>query len=96
MLSRKKTGHSVTIEEHQVYGGMGSAVAECLAANYPVLIEFIGVHDRFGQSGTREELIEFYGMGRDAIMKAAKTISRRWRRVLAAPNLAEVPLLSYR
>lgn len=73
----KKTGRLVTIEEHQVYGGMGSAVAECLAAHFPVPIEFIGVHDRFGQSGTPEQLIEYYGMGEKAIVDAAQKVSRR-------------------
>ena len=53
----------VTVEEHQIRGGMGSAVAECLAAHFPVPMEFIGVNDQFGQSGTPDELIELYGMG---------------------------------
>src|SRR3990167_7222302 len=48
----KKTGRIVTVEEHQIAGGMGSTVAECLAKNFPVPIEFIGVDDQFGQSGT--------------------------------------------
>jgi transketolase len=73
----RKTGRLVTIEEHQIYGGMGSAVAECLAASHPVPIEFIGVHDRFGQSGTPEELIEYYGMGTDAIVDAVRKVVRR-------------------
>lgn len=73
----RETGRIVTVEEHQIYGGMGSAIAECLAAHHPVPIEFIGVHDQFGQSGTPEELIEYYGMGRDAIIDAVRTISRR-------------------
>lgn len=73
----RKTGRIVTVEEHQIYGGMGSAVAECLAAHHPVPIEFIGVHDRFGQSGTPEELIEYYGMGKDAIIGAIRAVSSR-------------------
>ena len=60
----------VTIEEHQIAGGMGSAVAECLAKHYPVHIEFIGVKDRYGQSGAPDELIELYGMGEDDIHEA--------------------------
>jgi transketolase len=67
----------VTVEEHQVHGGMGSAVAECLAKNYPVPIEFIGVQDKFGQSGKPEELIEHYGMGEDAIREAVKWVIKR-------------------
>lgn len=73
----KKTGAVVTVEEHQIRGGMGSAVAECLAKNHPVPIEFVGVDDKFGQSGTPEELIEHYGMGVDAITKAVKKVISR-------------------
>ena len=73
----RKAGRIVTVEEHQIYGGMGSAVAECLAAHHPVPIEFVGVHDRFGQSGTPEELIEYYGMGKDAVIDAVRRISKR-------------------
>jgi transketolase len=73
----KKTKRIVTIEEHQIYGGMGSAVAECLAKHYPVPMHFVGVDDRFGQSGTPEELIEHYGMGRDAIVNAVHEVMAR-------------------
>lgn len=73
----KETKAIVTVEEHQIAGGMGSAVAECLGANYPVPIEFIGVHDLFGQSGTPEELIEHYGMGTKDIEKAIEKILTR-------------------
>jgi transketolase len=51
---------------------MGSRVAEILAAHHPVPIEFIGVQDRFGQSGTPVELVEEYGMGVTAIVAAVK------------------------
>lgn len=60
----------VTVEEHQVAGGMGSAVAECLAKHFPTPIEFIGVNDLFGQSGQPDELVEFYGMGEKDIEQA--------------------------
>ncbi|MES2953540.1 MAG: transketolase C-terminal domain-containing protein [Patescibacteria group bacterium] len=73
----KEAGRVVTIEEHQVAGGMGSAVAEVLAQNHPVPIEFIGVHDQFGQSGKPEELLEHYGMGVQAIVAAAKKVLLR-------------------
>ena len=73
----KKTGRIVTVEEHQIRGGMGSAVAECLAKNFPVPIEFIGVDDQFGQSGTPDELIEHYGMGTKSIIKAVNKILGR-------------------
>jgi len=67
----------VTVEEHQIAGGMGSAVAEVLAQNYPVPIEFVGVKDVFGQSGTPDELIEHYGMGKDSIKEAVKKVLKR-------------------
>jgi len=73
----KRTGAIVTVEEHQVAGGMGSAVAECLAASHPVPIEFVGVEDRFGQSGTPDELIEHYGMGTADIKKAVNKVLAR-------------------
>ncbi len=73
----KKAGAVVTVEEHQIRGGMGSAVAECLAKHHPVPIEFIGVDDQFGQSGKMEELIEHYGMGVEAITRAVKKVVGR-------------------
>ncbi len=73
----EKAGAVVTVEEHQIAGGMGSAVAECLAEQYPVPIEFVGVKNRFGQSGTPEELIEYYGMGVKGITEAVKKVISR-------------------
>lgn len=64
----------VTVEEHQVKGGMGSAVAECLSEHRPTPMRFIGVQDKFGQSGTPAELIEHYGMGEKAIAEAVKEL----------------------
>jgi len=72
VAAAKDCGAIVTVEEHQVHAGMGSRVAEIVAANHPVPIEFIGVQDRFGQSGDPVELIEHYGMGTTAIVAAAK------------------------
>lgn len=70
----KETKVIVTVEEHQIAGGMGSAVAECLAQNFPVPIEFIGVRNLFGQSGTPDELIEHYGMGVSHIVSAVEKV----------------------
>jgi len=67
----------VTVEEHQVAGGMGSAVAEVLAQNSPVPMKFIGVQDKFGQSGTPNELVEHYGMDKNAIKEAVKKVLAR-------------------
>ena len=66
----KKAGKLVTVEEHQIAGGLGSLIAETTAKQFPVPIEFIGVHDLFGQSGTPAELIEHYGMGEKDIKAA--------------------------
>lgn len=70
-------GAVVTVEEHQVHAGMGSRVAEILAARHPVPVEFVGVHDTFGQSGDPAELIEFYGMGTAAIIEAVRRVRSR-------------------
>ncbi|MBU2109395.1 transketolase family protein [Patescibacteria group bacterium] len=75
--SAKKTGAVVTVEEHQVHGGMGSAVAEVLGKNCPVPMEFIGVQDKFGESGQPEELIEHFGMGIKHIKEAVKKVLKR-------------------
>jgi transketolase len=73
----KRAGAVVTVEEHQVSAGMGSAVAEILAQNAPTPQEFIGVHDQFGESGPPMELVEKYGMGVDAIVEAVKRVNKR-------------------
>lgn len=73
----KRAGAVVTVEEHQVAGGMGSAVAEVLAREYPVPIEFVGVQDKFGQSGDPDELIAHYGMDVESIKKAVKKVVKR-------------------
>src|SRR3989339_1552757 len=73
----KNAGAVVTVEEHQIQGGMGSAVAEVLAKNYPVPIEFIGVQNRFGESGAPNELIEHFGMGVSHIIGAVKKVLAR-------------------
>jgi transketolase len=70
-------GTVVTVEEHQRQGGMGSRVAEVLAARNPVPIEFVGVDDRFGQSGDPQELVEYYGMGAGAIADAVRRAHQR-------------------
>lgn len=74
----EKCGAVVTVEEHQIAGGMGSAVAEVLTREHPVPMEFIGVHDQFGQSGEPEELIRHYKMDKDSIKEAVrKVVSRK-------------------
>lgn len=73
----KETGAVVTVEEHQVMAGLGSAVAEALAKVYPVPMEFIGMQNTFGESGTPSELYEKYGMSVDAIYKAVENVIKR-------------------
>lgn len=73
----RKAGAVVSVEEHQIAGGLGSAIAEVLAAECPVPMEFIGVHDQFGQSGEPKELIEHYRMGVSHIVAAAHAVVKR-------------------
>jgi len=75
----KKTVAVVTAEEHQITGGLGGAVAETLSRNYPVPIEFVGLADTFGESGSPYELVEKYGMGVADIIKAVKKAIKRKR-----------------
>lgn len=77
ILLAKETRMIVTVEDHQIYGGMGSAVSECLSKNYPVQMEFIGVKDKFGQSGTPEELEKHYGLDVKDIILASKEILKK-------------------
>jgi transketolase len=77
VAAAQECGAIVTVEEHQIHGGMGSRVAEIVAENHPVPIEFIGVRDKFGQSGDPVELIEHYGMGTNAIKEAVRRAYKR-------------------
>lgn len=73
----QRTGAIVSVEEHQVNGGLGSAIAEVLSRNYPVPQEYIGVQNRFGESGNLEELIEAFGMGISNIKDAVRKVIKR-------------------
>lgn len=73
----KKCGAVVSVEEHSVVGGLGSAIAELLAQKNPAPMEFIGIKDKFGQSGTPEELYKKYELDKDAIIKAVKKAIKR-------------------
>ncbi len=73
----KKAGAVVTVEEHQILGGLGGAVAEALARHVPVPVEFIGMHDTFGESGSPDELLVRYGMMPKDIAAAARRAIRR-------------------
>jgi transketolase len=71
LKSVKKTGLVVTVEEGQVIGGLGGAVAELLAENHPALIKRIGMQDRFGESGSPDQLLEHFGLDAKHIRLAA-------------------------
>lgn len=75
VAAAKMAGKVITIEEHQVHGGFGSAVAEVLAKKYPVPMEFIGLQDEFGQSGDPDELIEHYGLAAPHIAEVARRMN---------------------
>jgi transketolase len=77
VASIKKTGCLVSAEEHQVTGGVGGAVAEVLARNFPVPQEFVGMPDHFGESGEQNELIAKWGMDSKAIIAAVKKVIKR-------------------
>lgn len=70
----KETGKIVTVEEHSIYGGLGSAVAEVVCEEYPVPVHRIGVNDCFGESGPATELLVKYGLSADNIVKRVKAV----------------------
>lgn len=73
----KETKKIITVEDHQIAGGMGSAVAECLSQNYIVPIEFVGVNNKFGQSGTPSELEKHYGIDTPNIIEKVQKVLKR-------------------
>ena len=72
-----ETGAFVTAEDHNILGGLGGAVAEAVAGSHPVPIEFVGLRDRFGESGEPVELAEHLGIGATAIAAAAERVLKR-------------------
>lgn len=70
--SAKKTNHVITIENHSIIGGLGSAVCETLCENYPVKVKRIGINDQFGQSGEQRELMNFYGLTGEKLAQTIK------------------------
>ena len=71
-LAARECKKIVTVEEHNVYGGLGSAVAEVVTSSYPVPVKRIGINDQFGQSGKPADLLETYGLNKEAIIQAVK------------------------
>ena len=76
-LAARECGAIVTAEEHQVHGGLGSAVAEVVVAKHPVPMEFVAVRDRFGRSGKPEELMAAFGIKSPDILLAAERVLGR-------------------
>ena len=77
ITAAKETGCIVTAEEHQINCGLGSAIAECLAKNYPVPVEMVAVNDSFGESGQPQELMDKYGLNQESIAKKVRTVLAR-------------------
>lgn len=73
LASAKKTGKVVTVEEHSVIGGLGSAVCDCLSEKMPTLVKKIGIQDTFGESGPAAELIKKYGLDAESIAAEVRT-----------------------
>lgn len=76
--SAKKTGRVITVENHSIIGGLGSAVCEVLSENAPIRVKRIGVNDAFGQSGKADMLLDFYGLTSNKLVHTIKEeIERR-------------------
>lgn len=65
----KETKRLISIEDHNVIGGLGSAISEVLTSKYPAKLERIGINDEFGRSGKAEELVKFYGLSAEKIVE---------------------------
>lgn len=68
----KETKFIITAEEHSVVGGLGSAISECLSETHPTIVKKLGVYDKFGQSGTGNELLKKYDLTAEKIVEIAK------------------------
>ena len=68
----KECGKIVTVEEHSIIGGLGSAVCEVVTSHNPVIVKRVGIKDQFGQSGKPQDLLIEYGLNPEAIIEAVK------------------------
>lgn len=73
----EKTGAAISVEDHQVTGGLGGALSEVFARKHPTPMEFIGLQNTFAESGSPKELIEKYHLGKDSIKQAVKNVLQR-------------------
>ncbi len=79
LKAAEETGAIVTVEEHQVNGGLGGAVAELISQHFPIPIKIIGIEDHFGESGEPGELLEKFGLTKETIAKAVLQVLRMKR-----------------
>ena len=75
--SVKKTKFAVTVENHSIIGGLGSAICETLASRYPTKVYRVGIHDEFGQSGPSDQLVEYYGLDSKTLAKRIRTMYKK-------------------
>jgi transketolase len=75
--SVKKTKCAVTVEEHNIIGGLGDAIAQAAAKAFPIPIEYIGTNDTFGESGTPTQLLAKYGLDTPNILEAVEKVMKR-------------------
>ncbi|MCM1339773.1 MAG: transketolase family protein [Muribaculaceae bacterium] len=75
--SVKKTKFAITVENHSIVGGLGSAICETLASKYPSKVYRVGIHDEFGQSGKSDELLEYYGLNAPTLAKRIRTMYKK-------------------
>ena len=76
IAAAKKCGKVITCEEHSVIGGLGEAVASCLAENCPTIVKRIGVNDEFGHSGPAKDLLKQFGLCSEHIVEVAKELCK--------------------
>jgi transketolase len=77
LKSIRKTRCAVTVEEHNIIGGLGDAIAQVASKNFPVPIEYVGTKDTFGESGTPDQLLKKYGLDIPDIIAAAERVLNR-------------------
>jgi len=77
VTAAKETGAFVTVEEHQIQGGVGSAICEVLAQKFPIPVEMVGMPNSFGESGEPRQLLDKYGMNAATIVKKALAVLKR-------------------
>ena len=80
--SAKKTGLVITVENHSILNGLGSAVCEVLSENYPTKVKRIGVNDEFGQSGKWSYLLDYYGLSADKLAISFKEEIDKYKKSL--------------